>query len=331
MIGDRFFRSDLPGRLVLRRRLLLWSTPVLVLMLLFAAKLASVGVLGNRLPEQFADRDRAGMESTLSKLGIGSIGPGYRELLALGDATMLGGQLQTAHDHFRAAHGKEPGACPPRGNFAITSEVISDSYVKEGKFFQARTLLEEAVAAAEGDTGCFATFSSPNVEVQAHVADTPERLSDKLTALKGGFLTETADGFDYLRTPGGGIDFGDPGADPPCPLDSDDDAALADCVRDQDAERAAKVAEAERAAAAERDAAPPPPTAPPAPGAAPPPPPPAPGQPVIAPEPAPGEQTVEFPGELEEVQKGEPWFCTPDGQPLGDLSAEMCKTAGPLP
>ena len=104
-----------PGRLALRRRLIDRSIPVLVLLGVFAVKLASVGILGNRLPGQFADRDQAGMESTVGWIDVGNFGRGYREQLAVGDMIMLGGDLPAAHEQFKAAHEKEPAACPPRG------------------------------------------------------------------------------------------------------------------------------------------------------------------------------------------------------------------------
>ena len=164
-----------PGRLALRRRLLIWSIPVVLLLLVFAVKLASVGVLGNRLPAQFAARDQAGMVSTLGWIDVGNIGRGYREQLAAGDMIMLGGDVPAAHEQFKAAHDKEPAACPPRGNFALTSETLSDRELKQGNFFKARTLLEPAVRAANDDTSCFATSTSPNPDIRAYISQTPER------------------------------------------------------------------------------------------------------------------------------------------------------------
>jgi hypothetical protein len=313
-----------PGRLRLRRRLLLWSIPAAVLLLVFAVKLASVGILGNRLPGQFAARDQAGMDSTLGWIDVGNIGRGFRELLAAGDSMVLRGDLSTAREQFKAAHDKEPAACPPRANFSLTSEALSDRELKQGSFFKARTLLEPAVQTANEDKPCFATSGSPSPDIRAFVGQTPERLSNKLAALKAGALTETPDGFDYIRTPGGGIDFKEGSANPPCPF-GDDEARLRSCIKQRDAERAQKVREAEQQKPADPNQPPPPPDAPP-----PPPPPNAP--PAPAPTPAPeSAETPEYPGRLEEVREGEPAFCTPDGKPLGDLSAALCSTSGPLP
>ena len=52
------------------------------------------------------------------------------------------------------------------------------------------------------------------------------------------------------------------------------------------------------------------------------------------PPPAPTPQSAdapEYPDRLEEVEEGEPGFCTPDGRPLSDLAAALCTTSGPLP
>ena len=311
-----------PGRLALRRRLLIWSIPVLVLLVVFAVKLASVGILGNRLPGQFADRDQAGMESTVGWIDVGNFGRGYREQMAVGDMIMLGGDLPAAHEQFKAAHEKEPAACPPRGNFALTSEVLSDRELKGGNFFKARTILEPAAQASNDDTSCFTTSTSTNADIRAFVSQTPERLSNKMAALKAGALTETPDGFDYIRTPGGGIDFKEGSAEAPCPVENDDDARQRECIEQRDAERAQKIQDAQDQQPADADQ-PPPPVAPP-----PPPPEGAPPPPAPAPQSA-GEP--EFPDRLEKVEEGEPGFCTPDGKPLQDLWAALCTTSGPLP
>ncbi|WP_099025110.1 hypothetical protein [Mycolicibacterium palauense] len=311
-----------PGRLVLRRRLLLWSSPVLVLLVLLAVKLASVGVLGDRLPAQFHARDRAGMESTLHWIDLGKFGRGYREQLAAGDMLRLGGDDRAALEQFAAAHAAKPSACPPRANFALTSELLSDRELKQGNFFQARTLLEPAVQAAVGDKGCFTTSPSPTPEVRAFVAQTPDRLSTKLAALTAGAVTETPDGFDYIRTPGGGIDFRE-GEPAPCPFDDEDDARLRECIKARDEERAQRVADAQGEPAP--DQPPSEPDQPPAPGQTPP------SQPPSESDPA-----IEFPGDPAPVTpdpQGKPTvpFCTPNGTPLGDLGAALCTTSGPLP
>ena len=314
-----------PSRLLLRRRLLVWSTPALVLLLGFAGQLGSVGILGDKLPGQFADRDRASMDSTLGWIDVGNFGRGAKELLAAGDAIMIDGDMVLAQEQFAAAFDKDPDLCPARGNFALTSERLSDRELAQGGFVRARELLEPAEKAANEDTGCFQTSTSPSPEARIYVGGTPERLRNKLTALRAGYLTETANGFDYIRTPGGGIDFGDTGTPPPCPFD-DNAQALAECIRGKDSERAARIEEAERQEAADQAAQQPPPPGQPAP----PPPPPTEATAPTVPKPVQTDQPVEFPDGLKRVSP-ELGFCKPDGTPLGDLGAALCTTSGPLP
>lgn len=212
--GHEKLTAARPSRLQLRRKLLLWSIPVLVLLLLLAVKIASVGILGNKLPGQFAARDDAAMQNTLEWIDVGNIGRGFREKFAQGDLLMLRGDVPGAFEEFKAAHEKEPGACPPRGNFTLISEKLSDSELKQGNFTKAREILTPAVEAAKGDPGCFTKFPSASPDIRAFVSETPERLSNKLAALKGGALTKTPDGYDYKRAPGGGIDFTESKTDP---------------------------------------------------------------------------------------------------------------------
>lgn len=315
-----------PSRLRLRRKLLLWSIPVLVLLLLLAIKIASVGILGNKLPRQFAARDDAAMQNTLEWIDVGNIGRGFREKLAQGDLLMLRGDVHGAFEEFKAAHEKEPSACPPRGNFVLIAEKLSDNELTQGHFTKAREILTPAVDAATGDPGCFATFPSASPDVRAFVKETPDRLSNKLAALRGGALTKTPDGYDYKRAPGGGIDFTESKTGP-CPY-ADDESRMKECITKRDQEVAQKT-EAAKQAKEQEDKANQPPADPNQPPPPPPPPTPAPG-----PGPGPGTDAKsgpKYPDHLEMKKPDEPGFCDPDGTPLSELTAALCKTAGPQP
>lgn len=324
-----------PSRLRLRRKLLLWSIPVVVLLLLLAVKLASVGILGNKLPRQFAARDDGAMQNTLEWIDVGNIGRGFREMLAAGDLLMLRGDLPGAFEEFKAAHEKEPSACPPRGNFALVSETLSDNELKQGHFTKAREILTPAAEAANGDTGCFTTFPSASADVRAFVGETPERLSNKLAALKAGALTKTPDGYDYKRAPGGGIDFTESKTGP-CPY-ADDESRMKECITLRDREVAQKTEAAKQAKEQEDKAKqqqqqqqPPPPADPNQP--APPPPAPPPGPPAPGTGPGTGANGApQYPDHVELRKAGQPGYCDPDGTPLGHLTAALCDTAGPQP
>jgi hypothetical protein len=313
-----------PGRLILRRRLLLWSVPALVLLAILAVKLASVGILGDKLPGQFAAHDPAAMNSTLGWLDVGSFGRGYKAQFAAGDMLILKGDKTGALDQFKQAldkAGSGPGACPPRANFALTSEILSDAELKVGHFFKARKLLEPAVPAADADKHCFATSKSPSPDIRTFINQTPDRLKAKLAALKGGRITQTSDGFDYMRTPGGLIEWKEFATDAPCPF-ANDDVRMRECIQQQDAGRAQRTDAAQKAHESAQPQPPPAPAPPPAaPGAGPPG---APGAPGAGPR---QDQPVEFPGAPELAPPDS--FCTPNGDPLHDLGAALCGTSGP--
>lgn len=292
-----------PGRLQLRRKLLIWSMPALVLLLVLAVKLISVGVMGDRLPGQFAGRDGDAMSSTLEWIDFGKPGRGYREELADGDRALLSSDYAGALRHFKAAFDEEP-ACPPRANFALASETISDTEVRKGNFANARKLLEPAVKAANGDKGCFSTSASPSKEVRRTVQQTPTRLANKLAALKAGRLTKTANGYDYQRNPSGDVDLPPTGGGGQCP--GDDDAAQRDCIGKKDAER--QVQQQTQTPQG--------------------------NQPVPAPgtEPAPGSAPGDKPGNdfPDPSRQSAVPFCTPaPDDPLHNLGVELCWTSGP--
>lgn len=324
---DRSAESDSaprrPTRLVLRRRLLLWSAPVLVVLLVLAVKLASVGILGNQLPGEFAARDEAAMRDTLEWIDVGNLGRGSHELLAAGDASMLAKDAPTALREFRSAYEKNPEACPPRGNYALTAELLSDRELKAGNFINARTLLETVVPVADGDTGCFATTAATDPAIKTFVTQTPERLHQKLVALKAGAITGTSDGYDYLRAPGGDILDLQAGRPEPCPFDGTDEAALRACVEANDDQRELQTQQAQQQEAAQDQQS---------------------GAPAVAPPPqnppslqAPADPEVEFPSGLEAVVPDPDGdlttvpFCDGNGTPLGELGALLCTTSGPLP
>jgi hypothetical protein len=292
-----------PGRLQLRRQLLLWSTPALVVLLVLAIKLISVGVLGDRLPGQFAGRDGDAMTSTLEWIDFGKPGRGYREELADGDRALLKSDLPGALRHFKAAFDEEP-ACPPRANFALTSETMSDTEVRKGNFANARKLLEPALAAANGDMWCFTTSTASSEKVRKVVQQTPRRLANKLAALKAGRLTKTANGYDYQRNPNGEVDLPPTDSSGQCP--GDDDAAQRDCIGKKDAER-----QAQQQTQTPQGSEPVP-----APGTDP--------GPGVAPSDKPGN---DFP---DPSRQSPVPFCTPTpDDPLHNLGVEMCWTAGP--
>lgn len=313
-----------PQRLILRRRLLLWSAPAVALLLLLAVKMASVGILGNALPGQYAAHDADAMDATLRQIDIGGVGSGYRELFAAGDRDILNGDAVAALANFQAAHNKSPSACPPRVNLALTAELLSGRELARGNFFKARTLLEPVVTVANEDTACFENSQPADADAKTFVAQTPQRLTKKLRAIKGGAITLTPDGYDYLRAPGGDlVDIG-PAQAVPCPLAGEDDARLRDCVKQRDDERKQKQAQLQR----EQDQ-------PPQPGQPPEPPP---DDPAPVPEqpPPPADPEIKFPAPLQPIvddPNGVPMvpFCDGNGTPLGDLGAVLCTTSGPLP
>jgi hypothetical protein len=313
-----------PGRLILRRRLLLWSVPALLLLAVLAVKLASVGILGDRLAGQFAAHDPAAMNSTLGWLDVGSFGRGYKAQFAAGDMLMLKDDKTGALEQFRQAldkAGSGAGACPPRANFALTSELLSDAEVKAGHFFKARKLLEPAVPAAEADKPCFATSKSPSPDIRTFISQTPDRLKNKLAALKGGRITQTPDGYDYIRAPGGMIEWKEVAGEGPCPY-ANDDVRMRECIQQQDAGRAERTDAAKKAheSAQPQPPAPPPAAPAPPPAGAPPPP----GSPGAQ---GPPQQSLEYPGPPELAPPDA--FCTPNGDPLHDLGTVLCDTAGP--
>ncbi|MDQ2796417.1 MAG: hypothetical protein M3Y06_04545, partial [Actinomycetota bacterium] len=91
------------ARLRLRRRLVLWSLPAVILLALVAAKLALMVTLGDQAREAYAAGNVTGVESAAARLGFVNVIEPYKAPFARGDASVLAQDYDSARAAFEEA------------------------------------------------------------------------------------------------------------------------------------------------------------------------------------------------------------------------------------
>ncbi len=175
-----------PSRLLLRRRLVLFSAPVMLIVLLAAVKMISVVVAGNSAVTNFTDRDEEALGRDTSTLGVLNVLEQARAPFAAGTLAVLQGRLDEADRHFSdaLARASTEDACPVLVNLELVRERQGDIDGWEGRPDDARERYRNALAVVEGAPGgCFANNNDPDPERRAVRNDSAARLAAKLAGV----------------------------------------------------------------------------------------------------------------------------------------------------
>ena len=109
------------GRLRLRRRLLLWSAPVVLLAVVAAIKMMSVVVVGDSTVSHFHRGDGAALQADASKLNVLNVIEPAKAPFTRGSAAVLEGRLADADTEFSRALA-DGQSCPVRVNLELVRE-----------------------------------------------------------------------------------------------------------------------------------------------------------------------------------------------------------------
>lgn len=166
-----------------RRRLLLWSAPVVLLVLLLALKFLSLPVFAGQATKSFAANNVQGTLSAAQGMGTFNMVERYKSYFALGDGYVLRKDFAQAKDSFSTALALVPAgeSCKVRVNLVLTLEQLGDAKTKAGDSVKALNFYKEAssvVSAAPKD--CFAPQSENNKEGEGEKLDqAKKRLAQK--------------------------------------------------------------------------------------------------------------------------------------------------------
>ena len=170
----------------MRRRLLIWSAPVVVLIVLLMVKAVSVVILGHSAERHFAEGDQDGLRADVAGLGVLNVLEPANAQFADGTLAVLGGRLEAAADRFSAAlAGTDAAAsCPVRVNLELVRETLGD---RAAGIFDADTAARQyrsaLDAARDAPRGCFAGNADPDPARSAILDGAAARLEAKLRAL----------------------------------------------------------------------------------------------------------------------------------------------------
>ena len=184
-----------PGRLRLRRRLLVQSAPVVVLLMVAAVKMMSLTVVGDWAVSDFARGDGAALRADASRLGVLNLVEPARAPFAAGAADVLDGRLTDADDHFSQALSRTPAArsCDVRINVELVRETQGDVEAAAGRHAAAGDRYRSALGVVgDAPLNCFEGNSDPRADRRAVPQDATARLRAKIAALQSVPAPESA-------------------------------------------------------------------------------------------------------------------------------------------
>ena len=175
-----------PSRLTLRRRLLVFSAPVMLVALVAAVKMISVVAAGNSAVTNYADRDAEALGRDTATLNAINVVERAKAPFAAGTLAVLQGRLDEADARFSEALSFTAAeqSCPVLVNLELVRERRGDVDGWEGRPDQARERYHSALAIVQNAPGgCFQNNTDPDPERRAVRNDAAPRLNAKLVGV----------------------------------------------------------------------------------------------------------------------------------------------------
>lgn len=173
------------ARLRLRRRLLVFSAPIALLLVVVIVKSVSVVSAGDSAVSAFTERDNEGLRRAVDSLTVLNVIEPAKAYFAAGSLAVLDNRLEEADRQFSESLSRtEIGeSCSVRVNLELVRETLGDraAAALDGRtaaayFISARTVVQEA------PQGCFASNTDPNPQRQAVRNEALPRLNQKIGA-----------------------------------------------------------------------------------------------------------------------------------------------------
>lgn len=166
-----------------RRRLMLGSLPLLLVVLLVAIKLLSLPVLASQGAQSFAKNDGDGVGRAAQGMGVLNIVEGWKAPFALGDAYVLRGDFGAARTQFlKALEGvSAKESCKVRVNLVLSVEKLGDAKSEAKDTAGADAFYKEGTDIIQAaPPGCFAPESESNQDGEGdQLKAAKERLETK--------------------------------------------------------------------------------------------------------------------------------------------------------
>jgi hypothetical protein len=196
----------------LRRRLLLWSAPVVLVVLLVAFKLISLPTFAALTQWSYGDQQFERGASLSEPLGVANVVEPWVHHFDRGTAYAQIGVLDVARHEFVTALDLAPDdatiSCVIRVNLVLTIEAQGDAALLELRYADAEALYELGQKTVdEAPEGCFQPPDDPQQpDTSQPLDDAQQRLDEKGQQAQGGQGDEQQPGGDEGSDPGAGGD-----------------------------------------------------------------------------------------------------------------------------
>jgi hypothetical protein len=173
-------------RIRFRRRLVIWSLPVALILLVVLGKLIGVLIVGGSVPDDFARHDIDALRDDLDSLSTFNVIEPFKLPFAQGDLAVLEGRLDDAEHSFETALDRTPAdaVCPVRINLELVRETQGDIAARNGDKAKAEQRYDAALAAVkDAPANCFAGNTDPNEDRRHIRQDAEPRLHAKIDSL----------------------------------------------------------------------------------------------------------------------------------------------------
>jgi hypothetical protein len=181
----RWWRSG-PTRLRLRRRLMVFSVPAALLLLVAVAKVISVLLVGGGAVGDFTRHDTEALRDDINALSLLNVIEPQKVTFDEGDLAVLEGRIEDAEHAFSAALAHPPTgeACAVRVNLELVRETLGDLAARAADKKLARQRYTSALDVVNAaPPGCFQANTDANADRRRIRNATPERLKDKIKSL----------------------------------------------------------------------------------------------------------------------------------------------------
>jgi hypothetical protein len=170
-----------------RRKLLMFSAPVVLVLVVLIAKCVSVVIAGHTAQRAYADRDTAALRTAVGTLQILNVAESAKAPFAAGSLAVLDGRVDEAERRFTESLDRTAPAdsCPVRVNLELVRETLGD---RAATAFDTRSALIRYRAAQtvvqQAPPDCFAGNADPDPQRRTVRADALARLDRKINALE---------------------------------------------------------------------------------------------------------------------------------------------------
>jgi hypothetical protein len=173
--------------MTLRRRLLLFSAPVAVLLVFALLKLCSVVIAGGLAPTDFAQKDTGALRTEVATLNALNVVEPAKASFAAGTLAVLDGRLEEADAQFSEALTRTAPAesCDTRVNLELVRETLGDKAAGVLDVETAVARYRSALTAVnDAPAGCFAGNADPDQERRTVRNEAAARLNEKIDDLQ---------------------------------------------------------------------------------------------------------------------------------------------------